>query len=79
MKSAIVHQYYKKELENATVMLQVDPVRYLGLQLLIYKDGKMEKTKRELDENIFAELEKEGYVAAGPLEFNIYLQGLNKT
>lgn len=58
MKSAIVHQYFKKDLDGATILLQVDPVRYMGLQLLIREDGKVEKTKRELDENIFEELER---------------------
>lgn len=78
MKSAIVHRYFKKELQDAVLLLQVDPVRYIGLELIVFPDGRVERTRRQLDENIYEDLEADGFAPSGALEFNIYLQGLNK-
>jgi hypothetical protein len=76
MKSAIVHQYFKKELDEFTILLQVDPIHYEGVELIKYKDGRLQKTERQLDEDIFDDLAADGFTSASPLEFNIYLKGL---
>jgi hypothetical protein len=76
MKSAIVHQYFKKELDDFTILLQVDPIHFEGIELIKFKDGRIEKTKRKLDEEIFEDLAEDGFTASSPLEFNIYLKGL---
>jgi hypothetical protein len=76
MKSAIVHQYFKKELDEFMILLQVDPINFKGLELIKYKNGRIEKTSRQLDEDIFEDLAADGFTSSSPLEFNIYLKGL---
>jgi hypothetical protein len=76
MKSAVVHEYFKKELDGYLILLQVNPITFDGLELIIGPEGKREKTKRELDENIYEDLSEDGFITSSPLEFNLYLKGL---
>ncbi|MFA0963122.1 hypothetical protein AB9P05_15055 [Roseivirga sp. BDSF3-8] len=76
--SNIVHQYFKKELEEVTILVQVDPNEYKGMELLIFPDGTVEKTKRHFDEEIFDDLAEDGFEPGSPLEFNLYLKGIGK-
>jgi hypothetical protein len=78
MQSNIVHQYFKKEWEGSLILVQVDPVHYTGLELIVHPSGEIEKTSREFDEEIFDDLEADEFVPASPLEFNLYLKGLAK-
>jgi hypothetical protein len=76
MKSAIVHQYYKKELDECIILLQVDPIHLQGVELIRYNNGSVQKTNRQLDEGIYDDLAADGFTNASPLEFNLYLKGL---
>lgn len=72
----IVHEYYKKEFEDFTILLQLNPVNFTGLELTIPKSGKMTKRKLEFDEDIYEDLEVDAFAKSSALEFNIYLKGL---
>ena len=74
----IVHKYFKKELEEGTILVQVNPYEFTGTELLVGKQGHLKKTKREFDEDIFDDLESDGFEPSSPLEFNLYLKGLKK-
>lgn len=74
----IVHQYFKKELDEGTILVQVNPYEFTGTELLISKEGHTQKTEREFDEEIFEDLEADGFEPSSPLEFNLYLKGLKK-
>ena len=74
----IVHQYFKKELEQGIILVQVNPYEFTGLELLVSKDGAMRKTEREFEEDIFEDLQADGFSPASAMEFNLYLQGLKK-
>ncbi|MFQ3213044.1 MAG: hypothetical protein ACJAT1_000427 [Marivirga sp.] len=79
MKSSlIVHEYYKRQFDDYMVLVQVNPIDYSGLELIIHPDGKLEKTKMKFDEDIQEDLEVDGFKKSNALEFNIYLKGLNK-
>jgi len=70
----IVQEYYKKVVEDVTILVQVNPVTLKGLELLI-KDGKVvEKTKMQFEEDIYEDLEVDEFTRASPLEFNLYLK-----
>jgi hypothetical protein len=56
----------------------VAPESLAGLELIVSVDGKMEKTKRQFDADIFEELIEDEFVKCSPLEFNLYLKGLAK-
>ena len=74
----IIHQYFKRVFEDQTILVQVDPENYKGLELIVYPDGRVEKTKRHFDEEIFDDLKEDEFEKASALEFNLYLKGLVK-
>jgi hypothetical protein len=74
----IIHQYFKKSIEGHLILLQVDAENLKGVELIVAPDGKIEKTKRVLDEHIFEDLEEDGFEKSHALEFNLYLKGLVK-
>lgn len=73
-----IHEYYKKELPEFKVLVRVAPESLEGLELIVSLDGKMEKTKRQFDTDIFEDLAEDEFVKCSPLEFNLYLKGLAK-
>ena len=77
MNPNIIHQYFKKELEEGIIMIQVDPESLNGVELLVSRNGAMQKTERNFDEDIFEDLAADDFSQASPLEFNLYLKGLS--
>lgn len=74
----IVHQYFKREFDDYTIIVQVNPVYFNGMELTIHKNGKLDKRKLEFDKDIFEDLKVDGFVESSSLEFNLYLKGLVK-
>lgn len=72
----IVHKYFKKELDEGIILVQVNPYEFTGIELLVGKEGHMRKTTREFDEDIFEDLDEDGFEESSSLEFNLYLKGL---
>ncbi|MDN5199836.1 hypothetical protein QQ008_00640 [Fulvivirgaceae bacterium BMA10] len=78
MNPNVVHQYYKKTLGEFTILVRVDPVTFDGLELIVHKNGEIQKTERTFDEEIYEDLDADEFEEASPLEFNLYLKGLVK-
>jgi len=83
-ESNIVHQYFKKQFDDFTVMVKVDPIQLKGTEITIEKDGskemrniKFEEAGYSAPEEIFEDLKADGFEAASPLEFNLYFSGLS--
>jgi len=74
----IIHQYFKKEVEGAKILVQIDPESLKGVELIVRPGEKPEKTKRSFDADIFEDLAADEFVNCSPLEFNLYLKGLVK-
>lgn len=74
--SNIVHQYFKKEFDEATILVKVNPLLFSGVELTIPKTGEIEMREMEFDEQIFEDLAEDGFVEASALEFNLYYTGL---
>jgi hypothetical protein len=74
--SNIVHQYFKKEFEDFTVLVRVNPLQFKGLEITLPKTGDPEIRELELDEDIFEDLKADGFAEASALEFNLYFSGL---
>ena len=72
----IVQQYFKKTIDDYAVLVQVNPATYEGVEIIVHPDGRIEKTKMQYDDEIFEDLAEDEFVAASPLEFNLYLKGL---
>ncbi|MEQ8713518.1 MAG: hypothetical protein RIC80_10910 [Cyclobacteriaceae bacterium] len=73
-----IHEYYKKELQEFKILVRIAPESLQGLELIVSVDGKMEKTKRQFDKDIFDDLAEDEFEKCSPLEFNLYLKGLAK-
>lgn len=74
--SNIVHQYFKKELEDLTILVRVNPIQLKGMEISLPKNGQPEVRELAFDEAIFEDLQADGFAEASPLEFNLYLAGL---
>ncbi|MFZ6013551.1 MAG: hypothetical protein ACOYXT_24635 [Bacteroidota bacterium] len=74
--SNIVHQYFKKEFEDFTILVKINPFTFQGIEITIPKAGESQLREMEFDEEIFEDLKIDGFVESGPLEFNLYYTGL---
>ena len=72
----IVQQYFKKIIDNYTVLVQVNPATYQGVEIIVHPEGRIEKTKMQYDDEIFDDLAEDEFTPASALEFNLYLKGL---
>lgn len=73
----IVQQYFKKIIDDYTVLVQVNPATYEGIELILHPGGRIEKTKMQYDDEIFEDLAEDEFTPASALEFNLYLKGLS--
>lgn len=74
--SNIVHQYFKKEFEEAKILVRVNPIHFTGTEITVLNDGKTEVRELEFDQDIFDDLKADSFLEASPLEFNLYYNGL---
>jgi hypothetical protein len=72
----IVHQYFKKELEGAKILVKVDPIHFQGTELMVEGKGKVAARDLEFDDQIFDDLKADGFLEVNAMEFNLYLSGL---
>jgi hypothetical protein len=71
----IVHQYFKKRIDDIQILLKVNPIQFTGTEITI-QDGELSIRELELDEQIFEDLKADRFEECSPLEFNLYLSGL---
>ncbi len=76
--SNIVHQYFKKEFADFTLLVKVNPIVFRATEITVYKDKDPHLREIEADTGIFDELEADGFTETSPMEFNLYLSGLIK-
>lgn len=69
-----IYKYFKKELEEATILVRIDPNTFDGLELIVLKNKQVKKTVRTFDETIYEDLKFDEFVNGSPLEFNLHLQ-----
>jgi hypothetical protein len=74
--SNIVHQYFKKEFDELTILVRVNPIQLKGMEITLPKSGEPEVRELDFDEGIFEDLKADGFKEASPLEFNLYFSGL---
>ncbi len=70
-------QYFKRVFDDYQVLVKVNSENFNGTELIIHPDGKVEKTEMDFDEEIFEDLEVDGFVDCSPLEFNLHLTKVN--
>lgn len=74
--SNIVHQYFRKEFDEFTVLVRVNPIHFKGTEITLHKNGENEVRDLDFDPEIFADLIHDGFIESSPLEFNLYYSGL---
>lgn len=74
--SNIVHQYFRKELDDSTILVKVNPILFRGTEIKLLKTGEIEVRELEFDQEIFDDLAADGFQESSPLEFNLYHSGL---
>lgn len=74
--SNIVHQYFKKEFDDFTILVKVNPLQFKGTEITIHKNGQTEIRDLEFDADILDDLKVDGFEVASPIEFNLYHTGL---
>ncbi|MBA4054307.1 MAG: hypothetical protein C0490_06315 [Marivirga sp.] len=72
----IVHQYFKKQHAEITILVKVNPIFFKGTEITVFSDGKTHLRELEFDENIEEDLKLDGFENASALEFNLYASGL---
>lgn len=72
----IVHQYFKKEMKGAKILVKVNPIHLKGTELIVSEHGEKEVRDLEFDAQIFEDLLADGFIEINPLEFNLYHSGL---
>lgn len=72
----MIHEYFKREFGDFTVLVQLNPESYAGVELTIHKDGKVDKRQMQFDEEIYEDLKEDEFTPSSPIEFNLYLKGI---
>ena len=57
-------------------MVQVNPDNLTGIELIVHADGRIDRTDRHFDSEIYDDLAVDDFETASSLEFNLYLKGL---
>jgi hypothetical protein len=74
--SNIVHQYFKKEVGSAKILVKVNPLTFLGTEISVGADESVEIREMEFDSEIFEDLNADDFKEASSIEFNLYFSGL---
>ncbi len=72
----IVHEYYKKAVDNYTLILKVNPIEWKVTELTIPASGEVSWREIEADETLREDLAVDGFEVCNPFEFNLYAAGL---
>ncbi len=75
MSKNIVHQYFKKEETSLKKLVQINPIHFTGIEIIIYPSGDVEASEMEAGEDIAEKIIAQGYKESSALEFNLYYSG----
>lgn len=74
--SNIVHQYFKKEIGKAKILVKVNPLTFFGTEISVGVDDEVEIREMEFDAEIFEDLKADEFKETSAIEFNLYFSGL---
>ena len=60
------------------ILVKVNSIHWKGTEITISPYGHLTSRELDFDPEIFEDLTEDGFEAASPLEFNLYLSGLVK-
>jgi hypothetical protein len=76
--SNIVHQYFRKETPEFTLLVKVNPIQMKATEIILYPSKDPVLREINIDGEIFEDLKTDGFIEASPMEFNLYLSGIIK-
>jgi hypothetical protein len=74
--SNIVHQYFKKQIDDLTVLVRLNPIHFKITEITINQKGETHLREIDADQEVEEDLKADGFESASPLEFNLYFSGL---
>ena len=74
--SNIVHQYFKKDIGNAKILVKVNPLTFSGIEISVGANEEVEIREMEFDSEIFEDLQADDFKETSAIEFNLYFSGL---
>jgi len=77
-ESNIVHRYFKKKFDEATILVKVNPILFKGIEIALLVNEEPQVRELTFDEDIWDDLKADGFDEASALEFNLYYSGLAK-
>jgi hypothetical protein len=75
-ESNIVHRYFRKKYDHATILLRINPIQLTGLELTLAHGDKAQLRQVAFDDSFGDDLRADGFEEANALEFNLYYSGL---
>ncbi|MEN8248215.1 MAG: hypothetical protein ABFS32_04740 [Bacteroidota bacterium] len=76
--ASVIYEYYKKVIDDATILVRIHPTTFEGLELIVVNESHIKKTEREFDETIYEDLDFDGFIPGSPIEFNLYLSKITE-
>jgi len=76
MSTNIVHEYFKKEIDNVKILVKLNPIHWKGTELTVAEGEEIEVRELEFDSEIREDLKADGFEPASAMEFNLYFAGL---
>jgi hypothetical protein len=76
--SNIVHQYFRKEMADFTLLVKVNPIQLTATEITVFRDRDPELREIITDAEVLDDLKADGFTEASAIEFNLYLSGLVK-
>jgi hypothetical protein len=72
----IVHEYFKRNFDDHTIYVRLNPYTYKGTELTVFSDGQTELRELTFDEHIHEDLEADDFVPVTALEYQLHAHGL---
>jgi len=72
----MVHEYFKKEFDDFTIIVQLNPKTFSGVEMTVSKHKSVETREMQFDSEIYDDLKEDNFMSSSPLEFNLYLKGI---
>lgn len=75
---AVLHQYFKKEIDSNKILVRINPSTLEGIELLVSNSGAITQNNRKFDSTIYEDLDFDKFQESSPIEFNLYLSEISK-
>lgn len=72
----MIYEYFKREFDDFSLLVQLNPKTFEGIELNVNKNGHVVKRELQFDEDIYEDLKVDDFKPSSPIEFNLHLKGI---